>query len=65
MPGSIARTKSPPIVDLIICSLGDFDLFDFVVGISLFRWAATAMKFLVHPESATSEFSFLIMVYFL
>ena len=38
-------------MDFIICPLGHFSLFDFVVGQTLFRWEDNAMKFPVHSES--------------
>ena len=40
-------------MDLIICPLGHFSL----VGRTLFKWEATAMKFPVVPVSMMAEFS--------
>ena len=64
MSGIIGRSKSPSIVDFIICPLGNFPLIVFVVGQTLFRWSAISMKFPVHTESVTTEFSsFLLCVF--
>ena len=55
--GSIGKSNSPSIVDIIICLLGNFALIIFVVGRTLFSWANTAMKLPMHPELATVGFS--------
>ena len=55
--GKIGKSNYPSIIDLIVCPLGNFALIIFVVGHTLFRWADTAMKLPIHPESDTEEFS--------
>ena len=62
--GNIGKYNSTYIVDLIICPLGKFILIMFLVGRTLFRWANNAMKFPVHPESTTADFSRLICFLF-
>ena len=57
MLGRIGRPKSPSIVDLIMCTLRNFALIDFVVGRTLFRWEATTREVFMHPESTTAGFS--------
>ena len=54
---NIGKSNSHSIVDLIICPLGNFELIIFVFGSKLFRWADIDMKFPVHPELETTEFS--------
>ena len=61
--GSIGKYNSPSIVDLIIFTLGNVALIILIVGCTLFRWADTAMKLPVHPESSTTAFS--CSVYFI
>ena len=55
--GNTGKFNYPSIVDLSICPLGHFALIISVVGCNCFRWADTDMKFPVHHESATVEFS--------
>ena len=54
--GNLVKYNPPSIVDLIICQLGNCALIIFIVGLGFFRWSDTALKYLVHPESATAEF---------
>ena len=63
--GNIGKSNIPYIVDLILYPLGHFSFIIFVVGCTLFRWADNSMKFPVHTESATAEFSsFVSCVFF-
>ena len=63
--GNIGKYNHPSIVDLIIRPLVSFTFIIFVVSRTLFRWADTAIKFPVHPESITAEFySFVSCVFF-
>ena len=55
--GNISKYNSLSIVDLIICPSRHFVFIISLVGRTIFRWANTAMKFPVHPESATAAFS--------
>ena len=61
--GSIGKSNSPSIVDMIICTLGQFAFIIFDAYSTLFMWADTAIKLLVHPESVTEEFP--CYIYFL
>ena len=54
--GIIGKSNSPSIMDRIIYPLVNFELMIFFCH-TLFRWAYTAMKFPVHPESATDKIS--------
>ena len=54
MSDRIGGSKSPSIVDLIICPLEKFVLMVFVDGHRLFRLADSAMKFPVHTKPATA-----------
>ena len=60
---NIGKSNPISIVDQIICPLGHFTLMIFVVGRTLSSWEDTTMKFPMHPESATAEFS--CSIYFL
>ena len=62
--GNIGKSNLPSIVDLIISPLVHFALMIFVVGRTLLRWGDIAMKFPVHPESATAEFSSFVSCFF-
>ena len=55
--GNIGKYNHPSILDLIVRPLGNFTLIIFVVSCTLLRWEDTVMKFPVHSESATAEFS--------
>ena len=46
--GNRGKYNPPSIIDLIICSLGNFVLIIFVVGCTLFRLEDTTTKFPVH-----------------
>ena len=61
--GNISKSNSHSILGLIICPLVNFALMIFVVGRTLSSWEDTTMKFPMHPESATAEFS--CSIYFL
>ena len=62
--GNIDKSNPLSIVDMIICTLGNFVLIIFVVGSTLFMWADTAMGFPVHTESETAGIP-LFIVFFL
>ena len=55
--GSIGRSKLPSIAELIIYLLENFALIAFVLELTFFSWAATAINFSVHPESAKAGFA--------
>ena len=61
---NMGKYNSLSIVDIIICPLVQFALIILVVGCTLFRWADTAMKFPVHPESLTAEFTPFFVCFF-
>ena len=54
---NIDQSNSPSIVDYIMWILGNFVFIIFFVGRTLLMWEDTAMKFPVHPGSATAKFS--------
>ena len=61
---NMGKYNSLSIVDIIICPLVHFALIILIVGCTLFRWADTAMKFPVHPESLTAEIFSFFCVFF-